>query len=48
MLKARQSKWAKKFFGNEKNGRKLVKEIIKNDKLDGKPIKTSFGFFKKI
>ena len=47
-MKARQSKWAKKFLKNEKNARKLLKELRENDKLDGEPIKTSFGYFCKL
>lgn len=47
-MKASQSKWSKKFFKNEKNGRLLLNELRKNDKLDGEPIETSFGKFKKM
>lgn len=48
-MKARRSKWAQKFiFNNEKNARKILKQLIENDKLDGKPIKTDFGNFKKL
>jgi hypothetical protein len=47
-MRAGQSKWAKRFFRNEKNSRQLLKELTKNDKLDGKSITTSFGLFKKI
>lgn len=48
-MKARRSKWAQKIiFNNGKNARTLLKELLNNDKLNGEPIKTTFGTFKKL
>lgn len=44
-MKARKSKLFKKFFNNSKNGRKLIKELLKNN--DKESIKTGFGNFNK-
>ena len=48
MMKAWMSKQAKLFLKSEKNGRKLLKELYENDNCDDKPIKTSFGKYKKL
>ena len=42
-MKARESVKMREFFKDEKGGRKLIIEIMTNDKMDGKAIKTTFG-----
>lgn len=46
-MRAKQSKWAKELFKHEGNSRKLLKQLTENDRLDGRPIKTDFGYFNK-
>jgi hypothetical protein len=47
-MRAKQSEKAKEFLRNEKNARKLLRELIERDKLDGKPIKTDYGYIVKM
>lgn len=47
-MKARRSRLAQQLFQDNVKARKFLKQIKENDKLDGKPIKTIFGYARKL
>lgn len=42
-MKARQTNKAKRIFKDEHRGRRLIKQLKENDRMDGQSIQTSEG-----